>query len=89
MALKHKLLAQYKPLTDLRQNYALVETESDFVVASGYNGHGKEWGQGYYFPKSKGENQAETLKNVEARQQAYIAFTSIVEADRLTLLNNK
>ena len=78
MALKHKLFAQYQTLTDvIPTTYALVETDTDYVVASGYHGHGKEWEQGYYFPKASGED---ALKN------AYIAFTSIVVSDRLTIL---
>ena len=78
MALEHKLFAQYQTLTDVMPTtYALVETDTDYVVVSGYHGHGKAWEQGYYFPKAIGEN---ALKN------AYIAFTSIITADRLAIL---
>ena len=50
--LAHKLLAQ--SITNLKSNrsVALVETDSDYVIAKGYRGADDCWEQGYYFPKA-------------------------------------
>lgn len=49
--LAHKLLAQ--STTNFKSNYsvALVETESDYVVAKWYDAASGYWGSGCYFPK--------------------------------------
>ncbi len=50
--LKHKTISQ---IIFKGYRIALVETESDYVVALGYHGHKDCWEQGIYFPKSEGD----------------------------------
>ena len=46
--LKHKTISQ---ISFKGYRIALVETESDYVVALGYKGHKDSWDSGHYFPK--------------------------------------
>lgn len=69
--LKHKTISQ---ITFKGYRIAFVETESDYIVATDYHGHKECWGQGYYYHKSK--NQDEDLKMREAAANCYAELIS-------------
>lgn len=69
--LKHETISQITFNHGYR--IALVETASDYVVATDYKGHKECWGQGYYFPKWNGD--------LEARTAARNCYTDIIEKE--------
>lgn len=51
--LKHKLIAQVKVKNHSGETFriALVETDTDYVIAHYYRGKNDSWGNGDYLPK--------------------------------------
>lgn len=52
--LKHKLITQVKIKNHSGEKFkiALVETDTDYVIAHHYKGHNDSWGNGDYLPKA-------------------------------------